>query len=364
MSTRLDSKPQIWTLAADLGLPASERPSRTILAFVTRRVKQIVKKFSCTSLNDLLNAAAGEVGTVFEEIHSSDDLRRLRLKYLNKGEHAFANLESELRGPKDYAITIRRMHKETWEPLFVSVIDSRGEKVFRSYFSKWHELAHLLTLTPQMRLVFRRTHSTSGVRDPEERLMDVIASELGFFRDFLPDEVSGDISFDVIEKIRQEYCPSASRQAATIGIVKALPQPCILMQAEMALRKREAAQVPQMALDVGLIDPTPALRAIYVTVNDAAREEGINLHKNWRVPDQSVIACVFESGGYEESLEDLSWWTTSDGSRLAACPVMVKAKKTFDAVVALLIPQLDRNVENEQESQRGRRPRNRSTNLS
>jgi len=340
MSNRLDSKPQIWTLAADLGLPTSEKPSRTILDLVTRRIRKIAKKFSCASLSELLKATAGEVSTVFEEIHSDDDLQQIQLKYVGQGETAFANLDGELSGSKDYAITIRRMHREAWEPQFVSVIDCRFDKVFRSYFSKWHELAHLLTLTPQMRLVFRRTHSSSAVQDPEERLMDVIASELGFFREFLPDEVGDDVSFDMIERIRQECCPAASRQAAMIGIVKALPRPCILIQAELALRKSEAAQAAQMVMDMGLSDPTPALRAIYVTVNDAAREQGVNFHKNWRVPDESVIARVFESGGYAASIEDLSWWTTSGGSHLAACPVMVKAKKNWDTVVALLVPQI------------------------
>jgi hypothetical protein len=327
-----------WTLAADLGLPTSEKPSRTILDFVTRRIRKIAKKFSCTCLNELLNATAGEVSTVFEEIRSDDDLRQIRLKYLSKGETAFANLEAELSGSKDYAITIRRMHKEGWEPQFVSVVDCRFDKIFRSYFSKWHELAHLLTLTPQMRLVFRRTHSSSAVQDPEERLMDAIASELGFFREFLPDDVDDDVSFDLIKRIRQECCPAASRQAAMIGIVKALPRPCILIQAELALRKSEAARAMQMVMAMGLSDPIPVLRAVYVTVNDAAKEQGVNFHKNWRVPDESVIARVFESGGYAASLEDLSWWTTSDGSHLGACPVMVKAKKNWDKVVALLIP--------------------------
>ena len=85
---------------------------------------------------------------------------------------------------------------------------------------------------------------------------------------------------------------------------------------------------------------TPALRAVYVTVNEAAREQDINLHKNWRVPDESVIARVFETGGYAAGREDLSWWTTSGGSHLPPCPVIVKAKKNWNTVAALLIPQL------------------------
>jgi hypothetical protein len=340
MSGRLDSKVKIWTLAADLGLPQSEKPTRTILSFVTRRVKRIAKKFSCTDLNGLLGAVAGEVGTIFEEIHSKEDLESIQAKYILKGEKGFANLDDDLRGPRDYAITIGRKHKESWEPQFVSVIDSRGDKSFRSYFSKWHELAHLLTLTPQMRLEFRRSHSSGANQDPEERLMDIIAGELGFLPDFLPDNLCGDISFDVIEKIRQEYCPTASRQAATIGIVKSLPQPCILLQAELALRKKEASSLRQMVLDVGLVEPVPELRAVHVTVNDAAKEEGILFHKQWRVPSESVISRVFASGGDGESLEDLSWWTTSSGSQLNACAVAVKARKNWEAVIALLIPRL------------------------
>jgi hypothetical protein len=340
MSGRLDSKVKIWTLAADLGLPKSDKPSRTILAFVIRRVRTIAKKFSCANLNDLLISVAGAVDTVFEEIHTSDDLGKIQTKYLKKGETGFANLGADLSGSKDFGITIRRMHREGWEPQFVSVIDCRGEKIFRSYFTKWHELAHLLTLTAQMRLEFRRSHSQLANHDPEERLMDIIAGELGFLSDFLPSDMRDDISFGAIERIRQEYCPTASRQAAIIGIIKALPKPCILLSAQLALRKSEAANLSQMILDVGLHQPVPALRAVHVTVNEAAREEGIQLHKQWRVPKESVITRVFASGDYAEATEDLSWWITSSGSRLDNCPVLVKARKGWEAVEALIIPKL------------------------
>lgn len=232
------------------------------------------------------------------------------------------------------------MKQERFEPQFVSVIDCRGDKAFRCYFSKWHELAHLLTLTPQMRLVFRRTHVSTVDQDPEEALMDVIAGEMGFLRDFLPGDTGNDISFDSIQQIREEYCPNASAQAATIGIVKALPLPCILLEAKMALRKDEAASALQMGLGIGEARPTPALRAVHVTVNGAAREAGIRLHKNWRVPEQSIVSRVFNEGGRSRSTEDLSWWVTSSGSRLDPCPVAVEAKKSRDSVRALLIPEV------------------------
>ena len=272
-------------------------------------------------------------------IERAEDVYRFQLN-VKKGETGFANLDADLSGSKDFGITIRRMHGEGWEPQFVSVIDCRGEKVFRSYFTKWHELAHLLTLTAQMRLEFRRSHSQLANHDPEERLMDIIAGELGFLPDFLPSDMRDDISFGAIERIRQEYCPTASRQAAMIGIVKALPKPCILLGAQLAVRKSEASSLGQMILDVGLQEPVPVLRAVRVTINEAAREEGIQLHKQWRVPKESIIASVFATSEYAEATEDLSWWTTTSGSRLDNCPVLVKARKGWEAVEALIIPKL------------------------
>lgn len=332
MSNRLDSKPQISKLASDLGLQRSDSPTRTILQFVVRRVRKIAKKFGCRTLNDLLIATANEVSTLFEEIHSDDDLQKIQMEYVSKGETGFANLEADLSGVEDYAITIRRTHRDEWDPEFVSIIDCRGSKMYRKYFSKWHELAHLLTLTPQLRLVFRRSHSGCAARDPEELLMDVIAGETGFFQDFLPGTTSSELSFQSLLRVKEACCPDASVQAAIIGIVKGLPVPCILVEAKMALRKHERAN----PLDAS----RRTLRAVNVTVNNAARDAGIRFHKNWRVPSDSVISRVFEEGGSAEAAEDLSWWVTSSGAGLDECPVIVKAKKAWESVQALLIPQV------------------------
>jgi len=340
MSSRLDSKPQIWKLASDLRLTSGDSPTRSILQFVKRRVRRIAKNFGCQSLEGLLTATAAEVQTVFEEVHSDSDLQQIRAKYVSRDETGFANLEADLRGSEDYAITIRRVNREEWEPPFVSVIDCRGGKVFRTYFSKWHELAHLLTLTPQLRLVFRRSHSGCAGRDPEEMLMDVIASDMGFLQDFIPGATSAEISFETIRQIKDEYCQNASVQAATIGIVKALPTACVLLEARPALSKRESFRDSVMDLGFEECKPKPALRAVHVTVNGAAREAGIQFHRNWRVPKESVISRVFEEGGYSEATEDLSWWTTSDGGSLGQCEVVVKARKSWESVQALLIPKM------------------------
>ena len=254
-------------------------------------------------------------GHFSEEIHSEADLEGIRDEYLAKGELIFANLANDLALPDDYAITIKVHPKQPWEPRFVSVIDCRGDKRFRTYFTKWHELAHLLTL--QMRLAFRRSHSRENSNDPEERLMDVIASSAGFLPVFMPDGVTGELSFESIMEIKKEFCPDASAQAALIGIVKAFPSPCILVQAELALKKEEA--LAQSQFEFGFQSrPKPSLRAVHATVNTAARKVGLQFFDKWRVPTTSVIADVFAKGGYVEADEDLVWWSASNGKRLGS----------------------------------------------
>jgi transcriptional regulator with XRE-family HTH domain len=288
-------------------------------------------------LSELLFAIANEVGTVFKEIHFEHDLQSLRDEYVQKGELIFANLENELGRPDDYGITIGIHPKNAWEPRFVSVIDCRGDKSYRTYFTKWHELAHLLTLTPQMRLLFRRSHSRENSADPEEKLMDIIASAVGFLPDFLPDNAKGELSFEAINEIKKEFCPGSSAQAATIGIVKAYPAPCILLEADMALKKDESLSAAQFGFGFHNA-PSPTLRAIHATVNIAAREAGVEFFRNWRVPSTSIIADVYTAGGYAEADEDLAWWSASGGKHLDALPVRVKARKTGSSVQALVIP--------------------------
>lgn len=321
---RLDSKPQIGKLASDLGLKKTSKPVSQILRFVRKKIRSISSNYNCRSLQALLKAAAADLGTVFREIHSDSDLQNLVSEYIAKGEAIFANLPNELL-KNDYGITIKRQHAQAWEPPFVSVIDCRDDKIFRSYFTKWHELAHLLTLTPQMRLVFRRTHG-AALQDPEEALMDVIAGDLGFFSELLPIDSASDISFENIDRIRAEFCPEASYQASLIGIVKALPRPCILVHADLAHKKGQDPDEP------------PALRAIHVTVNQAARDAGFQMHPWWRVPENSVIYEVYCRQRYGEAEENLDWWTTSDGGALSPCPVLVKAKPMSRSIVGLVIP--------------------------
>jgi hypothetical protein len=337
VARRLKSDPQVWRLAADLGLRPTTDPVANIRELCRKRIRGLIRDFRCATLRDLLDTATASLDTLIVEIRSDEQLEQVKREYVGKGEVAFATLDKEL-GPETFAITFRRRRALPGERGFVSVIDCRGEKAWRAYFSKWHELAHLLTLTDQARLSFCRTHSDLENRDPEEALMDVLAGDAGFFLDLVTPHAAGPLTFDRVASLREQLCPEASDQASLIGFVRAWPQPALLLRAQPALKKAEQAGRAQASFAFRT-PPSPALRAVQVTANDCATAAGLSIPLNMRVPEKSVIYRVF-SGGEQigEADEDLSWWTSSGGGRLSEFPVHVTARRKGDHLQVLLLP--------------------------
>lgn len=336
MSQKLKNDLQIWRLAADLSLTPNGDPVGAIVAFCNKRIHSILREFNCTTLSELLTAVAARLDTLFIEIHDDTELERVRHEYLARHEAAFAALQHQL-SSEVYAITFKLAHPRLGDRRYVSVIDCRGSKSWRCYFSKWHELAHLLTLTQQARLRFCRTHAEPETKDPEEVMMDVIAGEVGFFAELVRAHATGDISFDTISELREKLCPDASQQASLIGFVRAWPQPCVVVQARLGLRAHERRARSQQAFEFREA-PAEALRAIHVTANAAAERAGILIHTNMRIPERSVIHKVFTEGlrGLEAD-ENLGWWESSNGRGLDAQPVLVKARRRWDSVDALFL---------------------------
>ena len=204
---------EIITLAKDLGIRTKNDPFAEIVKFCEKKVAILLAEMDeCESLTDFLEWIGHKANTKFIEVHGIDDLRDTANEYTQRNEKAFANLENELSG-EVYGITYRLQNPEDWENQHVSIIDCRDSKVARAYFTKWHEIAHLLTLTDQTRLVFRRTHASLNGGIPEERLMDVIAGKLGFYGGVFHKHIKDEISFEEIERLRLLLCSEASKQA-------------------------------------------------------------------------------------------------------------------------------------------------------
>ncbi len=339
----LNKSPQLFRLAADLGLRPERDPVRAIRDFSLRRLRRILKRAPLPnpSLSDLLAIAQEDLGTFFIEIRTDQELADVQGEYGSRGEVGFATLQDEL-SPEVFAVTFRLTAPRPGERPFVSIIDCRGAKASRAYFSKWHELAHLLTLTPQSQLRFCRTHFEPGLEDPEERLMEKIAGDSGFLSDLIVPQLAGHLDFTNVSGLRKALCPAASEISFLIGVVEAWPTPALLLRAQYGLKASQQRQLAQVAFDF-LDRPSLALRAVESRGNEKAAAGSLRIPRNMRIPAQSVIATVMRDGGSSSAIEDLSWWET-EGRPLGPLPVLVSAKRSGDSVQGLITPYIPEGV--------------------
>jgi hypothetical protein len=324
MASNLNTHIIVQRLAKDLGLNPSAAPVETILEFCRRKVRKLIEDFDgCMTPEEILPWLAARLSTRLVEINADKDLTQIITEYCKKKEYAFATLEQELQGSTE-GITLRLSYRDLWEPAFVSIIDCRGRRRLRRYHTKWHELAHLLVMTDQLRMTFRRTHEPGQEKSAEEKLVDAIAGDLSFFPEFVKPFIAGEISFEKIEAIRSRVCPDSSQTSSAINISKIWPSPCVWLEARPQTKKSE----PKNSI--------PALRAVKVSENGAARQQGLRMIANFRVPPNSIIFGAFFKGAGGEAIENLAWWQASCGTRLSDCLVRVQVKNMGDCVQALV----------------------------
>jgi hypothetical protein len=338
MCAKMSDSIVIHKLAADLRLRPSHDPVQAILRHCNRKITKILTDYGgCSTVAELLDLLANKLGTWIVEIKTDPDLHNLQARYVNRGELAFATVGPELSGPDDFGITFRLLNPQAWEQPYVSVIDCRGPKRLRRYHTKWHEIGHLLILTDQTRLAFRRSHSHEIRKSAEESLVDTIAGELSFYPSLVSSHLSGTISFRRIEELRDLLCPDASTYSAVLNLSRMWPTACIWLEAKLAARKRDEAEL--QGAFAFKDPPQKTLRAIHTQANGPARGMGLAIIPRFRVPQASIISRIFQSGlSVAEADEDLGWWESSSGTRLRPCKVRVHAKRIGDSIHALLVP--------------------------
>lgn len=335
MAPRRYQANRLMELATDLGLDLSADPREEIFRYAVERLRSFLRDFPCSTLTELLDTSAALLDTLFVEIRTDDELVRVQAEYKERKERAFVRLHEDLK-PDVYAVTYRRLAAQRGERQFVSVIDCRKEKAARVYFSKWHELAHLLALADRMCFKFCRTHSTGDGKDAEERLMDRIASEVGFLPELIRPLAEGTASFRKIDDLRASLCTEASLQASAIGFARAWPSPCILIEAGLGYKKAEEGRLNQLGFYFAKA-PVAEVRVLSVNVNEPARQSGLFIPPNMRIPQRSIIYRTFKGELVERgAVEDLSWWEASSGERLEERPVFIETRKAGECVFALL----------------------------
>jgi len=336
----------VIALARELGVDWTD-PVNAILRLCHERIAGWVRTASrITSLDELQAMVCIHVSLVFEEFHSDEELAQLIRKYVSLGEKGFAGIKATF-GDDVFATLAERHHrKHANEARYVAFIDLRGEKAARCYFTRWHEIAHLLTMVKQLELPFR--HRSSGPRNPIEQLMDVIAGDVGFYEPIFRPAVEaavaqeGRLTFAVVESIRASLCPQASFHATLIACSKFAPTPVVNLEVGLGLKKAEAdvLRSGQMGM-FGSSQPEMKLRALVAVGNDAARKARIRISPNMQVPDTSILASLFhdtEDRREAAGRESLLSWRHSDGTPTGGIDVLIEARRLRDKVIAIATP--------------------------
>jgi hypothetical protein len=343
--SRLDRASEVTDLAATLGLGGAANPVDAILGFCRRSIDGWVQEVGGVAGIAALEAlVTRKLQMVFEEVWSDEDFDRIKAKYATgKRDFVFAAMRVKFEDADNptYGALVKRKNVGPDAPdRYVAVIDCRGFKALRRFFTRWHEIAHRLT-TDADEPQYRSEH------DPIERLMDEIAGHVGFYGPLFDPVFQAAhqgkelLLFSTVEAVVRQRFPEASFQATLNACTRRLPTPVIYLEAALghkAVVKREIEDdSPRL---FAFEEPPPELRAVRAVANDTAQAEKFVIPTNMRVPESSVIRSLFEADGEREAAnrEDLGNWSDSKGKRLEGRAVAVEARKVADRVIAIVQP--------------------------
>lgn len=337
--SRLDDAGEVIELAQALGL--SGKPVDSIIEFCRRRIDGWLSENGPVEMIGELEAlVADRLRIVFEEFESDEELTSLIQKYVSMGDAGFASLAMEFEGETFGILTERRRVSGAARDRYVAFIDCRGEKAARRFFTRWHEIAHVLTLTRQVELPVQRS-----ARHPLERLMDEIAGHLGFFDALFDPVVSrhhagGRLSFAAVEAIRKDYCPKASFQATLFACQRRLATPILYIETGMGYKTSDLRKLrAQRKATSRRSRPEAKLRVQMCVPNEAAVKSKLQIVRNMRVPESSILhPLLANEDEVAEGRENLSAWRFSSGKSLPACEVWVEARRLADRAIALVQP--------------------------
>lgn len=343
-SERLAYQRELISAAKRLGLPARGDIERSLIRHATETIRTwIAAHGRPKNLSDLLDKVATSFSIEIVEINTDADLAALLKRIPPTREPVLARLAAELDDATD-AVILQRQNRADWEMPYLAVINCRGWHRSRRYFSKWHEVIHLLLDGKQLRFAFRKRAAKR--KHPEEVLVDKIAGELAFHPDLFGPvfqaelEAAGRLTFDVVERVLAEIAPDASRESALYACVRHCSQPVFLLKARLLYKNSEKRQLNDLLSGLDDINPPqPKLRVLSSSPNDAATQLGIRFHENMQVPETSLVSEAFK--GPEDRAkgqETLEIWRTSKGGPIGKGRIDIDARRRGEEVWCFVHP--------------------------
>jgi hypothetical protein len=158
--SRLDDAAEVVALAEALGLGSPVQPVKAVVRLCLLRIDGwVAEAGGVAGIADLEALVTRKLQLVFEEVRSDADFDRITERYARaKKDPVFATmrLKFEEGDNPTYGALVKRKNAAPDAPdRYVAVIDCRGRKLARRFFTRWHEVSHRLT-----------THADGGATEP------------------------------------------------------------------------------------------------------------------------------------------------------------------------------------------------------
>ena len=284
---------------------------REVVVASSSKLNTLLSSPKHNSGEDFILDIASKLKIHFEEVHTPEDVDRLKDEYLKKEkEIGFGQLELELNNPDVDALLFKRQKKPDH---YVAVLNLQNTGS-RAYWNRSHETSHRLIEPPQKELFHRHRANT---KNRVEHIVDLVAAEIAFFgpifKPIVEQYSNTYLTWEIVEDIRSSFAPTSSLLSITKAIIKHWPVPVFLFTAQYQGRKNNPLQ--DQALRITLNDR-----------NSLAGNAGIYFYKNMRVPLSSPAYHSFLSTDNSCGEENLSTWTTSRGDSLPSRNAFTSAK--------------------------------------
>ena len=349
---RLKDDPAVHQLARDLGLSRRGDPLTRIREFALDRVRQIVADFPdpVTDLETLRLVLADKFRVRIEFLSEDSDIERVCQQHADFHSLLAPRLHEEFVKGDTEGITLARAAWDRTLFRYLAVIDARGTRASRAFFTSFHEITHLIVHPEQIAFPgFRRTPSPEEkTKDSIESVVDHVAAQVGFYAPVfgpLLDEAvrqEGGLTFGCLDTARLSTTPPPSLQATALAGINLVAGPAMFLHADLRCKKAEARALrsPQTTFEFANVRPRFHVRAVAAVPNDAGKRSGLVIHPHIRIPQRSVIYEAFESSEEVElsALENQAWWENSKIGRLPALPLDVQATRRGRFVYGLIRP--------------------------
>ena len=274
--------PKLGQLARNLHIPESGDSLRELSEHATASVQKMLTEWSgIETIEELRFLVADRLSVKLEFLRTDDDVDRIAGEYRHFLTRFRRLLHAEFLKGTTEGLLIDNPEPQKGGRRYLAIIDARGPRGARAYFTAWHELAHLLLCPPEQLLLegFRRAPiADAKLKDPLESAVDQIAGLLAFwapiFGPALRQEAGGRVTFDGIERAAANVAPGASLYAASLAATRLCLEPAVFMTAEMGTKTN----------GTGL-----ALRVQTFIPNGGAQSSAYRVRKNMRVPAKSVL---------------------------------------------------------------------------